>query len=69
LPHLVQAGRARVTLRLERADAAVVFGLAVSGKRWGEVAGVTKGDGTLTIPLAVDAAGKARMLYEVVIGE
>jgi len=68
LPHLVRAGRATVKLRLANAGKATVYSLAVSGKRTGEVT-ARAGDESLEIPLAVDAGGKARMLYEIEIGE
>jgi hypothetical protein len=65
LPHLVQAGRAVVTLRLANAGRAKVYALAVTGRRHGEITSSADGDGTLTIPLSVSAGGEARMLYEV----
>ena len=67
LPHLVRAGCATVTLRLKNADRAKVYTLAVNGKRLGEVAASVKEGGALSIPLSVNADGKARMLYEVEI--
>ncbi len=69
LPHLVQAGRATVTVRVKRPSAAKVYGLSVSGKRQGEITGVKRGKDTLTIPLDIAANGEARMLYEVTVGE
>ncbi len=69
LPHLVRAGRAQVTLRMKNADRAKVHALATSGKRLGEVAAVVEKDGALSIPLSVNADGKARMLYEVEMGK
>lgn len=65
LPHLVRAGRATITLQLKNAGRAKVYSLATSGKRLGEVTASRKGADTLSIPLSVAAAGKARMLYEV----
>lgn len=68
LPHLVQTGRARITLRLENPTAAKVFALSSDGKRLSELpATPSEHAGTLTIPLSIDGGGKARMLYEVVI--
>lgn len=64
LPHLVRAGRATVTLRLEHPERAKVYSLAVDGKRTGGVQ-TRAGAGALTIPLSVSADGKARMLYEI----
>jgi hypothetical protein len=68
LPHLVRAGRANLALRIQDAGRAKVFSLAVSGRRTGEVQAEV-GNGTLSIPLSVDAGGKARMLYEVEVGK
>jgi hypothetical protein len=67
LPHLVHAGRAVVALRLANASRAKVYSLAVTGKRLGEITTSVGAAGTLTIPVSVSAAGKARMLYEVEI--
>ena len=64
LPHLVRAGRADVTLRLEHGKRAKVYSLAVNGKRTGEVQ-TSATDGVLSVPLSVSADGKARMLYEI----
>ncbi|MBN2290783.1 MAG: hypothetical protein JXM70_00065 [Pirellulales bacterium] len=64
LPHLVHAGRATVTLRLEQAQRAKVYSLAVNGKRTSEVWASTV-DSALYVPLSVSADGKARMLYEI----
>ncbi|MCU0871847.1 MAG: hypothetical protein MUE50_05835 [Pirellulaceae bacterium] len=66
LPHLVQNGRATVTLRVTNASGAQVYGLATSGKRTGEI-NPTREANQLVIPLAVTDNGKARMLYEVVL--
>lgn len=68
LPHLVQAGRATVSLRLDHAPRARVFGLSTSGKRSGPIE-TTVDSGTLVIPLSVDNHGQARMLYEVEVVE
>lgn len=66
LPHLVQAGRARITLRMEDPAAAEVYALSTAGKRLAEIpATASEQDGCLSIPLSIDAGGKARMLYEV----
>jgi len=64
LPHLVRAGRATVTLRLQNAERAKVYSLAVNGKRTGELQAKVA-DGALCVPLSVSADGKARMLYEI----
>jgi hypothetical protein len=64
LPHLVRAGRANVTLRLEHPEQAQVYALAVNGRRVEELPAAVAA-GALSIPLSVSAAGKARMLYEV----
>lgn len=64
LPHLVHVGRATVKLRLEHAERAKVYSLAVNGKRTGEVQ-ASDVDGALSVPLSVSADGKARMLYEI----
>ncbi|MCY2994710.1 MAG: hypothetical protein NTY19_43645 [Planctomycetota bacterium] len=64
LPHLVRAGRATVTLRLQHAEGARVYSLAVSGKRTGELQ-ANAVNGALSVPLSVSAAGQARMLYEI----
>lgn len=64
LPHLVRAGRATVTLRLQHAEWAKVYSLAVNGKRTGELEAKVAG-GALCVPLSVSADGKARMLYEI----
>jgi len=68
LPHLVRKGRATVTIHTKNAAQARVWGLATSGKRLDEVKCSATPDG-LVIPLDVDAAGKARMLYEVAVGK
>jgi len=66
LPHLVHAGRAEVTLRLLHPERAHVWGLAVNGRRLAPIA-TRVSDHALVIPLDVNADGKARMLYEVVV--
>ena len=66
LPHLVQTGRATVTLRRPNASGAKVYGLATSGARTGAV-DATITPNQLVIPLSVADNGKARMLYEVVL--
>lgn len=65
LPHLVHAGRATVTLRLQNPERARVYSLATNGERRGELTGLQTDANALTIPLSVDDHGKARMLYEV----
>jgi len=67
LPHLVRAGRANLMLRLDHPEQVKVYGLAVNGRRVGELPATAVG-GALSVPLSVSAAGKARMLYEVTIG-
>jgi hypothetical protein len=68
LPHLVRAGKAEVTLRLESPKAYRVWVLAPSGKRLAEVPFQADND-TLrfTTDVAGDAASGARMLYEVAV--
>ncbi|NLC59574.1 MAG: hypothetical protein GX774_22270 [Armatimonadetes bacterium] len=68
LPHLVRAGRTTVRLRLRDAGRARVWSLSTGGRRTGTVPARVE-DGSLVIPLQVDADGKARMLYEVTVGE
>lgn len=65
LPHLVQAGRAKVCLRLKHPADARVFRLATSGKRTGELNGVERDASTLTLPLSVASDGKACLSYEI----
>ncbi|TWT83029.1 hypothetical protein CA13_44920 [Planctomycetes bacterium CA13] len=67
LPHLVQTGRAMVSLRIDDPSHAKVYGLAASGKRISEIK-TTIEAGQLVVPLSVSDNGKARMLYEVQIG-
>jgi len=64
LPHLVRAGRATVALRIEHADRAKGYSLAVNGKRTGEVQ-TSVAEGVMSVPLSVSANGKARMHYEI----
>lgn len=66
LPHLVRAGKASVSIRLERPDRYQVWALAPGGKRLAAVP-AKAGGGTLefTVDVAADAAQGARMLYEV----
>lgn len=69
LPHLVNNGRANVTLRLGNPSRAKVYALATSGKRLGEVPARPGQGGALVVPLSIAADGKARMLYEVEVAE
>ena len=69
LPHLVRDGRATITLRVKNPGRAKVHSLTTSGKRLDAVTASVKGGDTLSIPLSVSAAGKARMLYEVEIAD
>lgn len=64
LPHLVRAMRATVVLRIEHAERAKVYALAVNGKRTGEVQ-TSVAEGVISVPLSVSANGKARLLYEI----
>lgn len=64
LPHLVRKGRATVTIHVANPEKARVWGLEINGKRTASVPARVE-NGALVIPLTVDAAGKARMLYEV----
>ena len=67
LPHVVRAGKAGVSIRLEHPDRYQVWALAPGGKRLAEVPAKTAGDALqFTLDVAGDAAGGARMLYEVV---
>jgi hypothetical protein len=68
LPHLMQAGRATVTVPLANVAKAKVYGLATDGKRRSVIAAAVKG-GSLIIPLTVRDKEQARMLYEVVISD
>ncbi len=64
LPHLALNGSATVAIRMKDADRARVWALSMGGKRLARVSATVK-DGALVIPLAVEANGKARMIYEV----
>jgi hypothetical protein len=68
LPHLVRAGKAEVTLRLDASPSYHVWALAPSGRRLAEVPAKTTGD-TLqfTADVAGDAPSGARMLYEIAV--
>jgi hypothetical protein len=66
LPHLALNGQATVRIRMAGAAKATVWGLSTSGKRIMRVDARVE-DGVLVIPLNVNAGGKARMLYEVVV--
>ncbi len=68
LPHLVRAGKAEVSIRLESPKEYRVWALAPSGKRLAEVA--AKADAytlRFTADVAGDPAGGARMVYEVAV--
>ena len=62
--NLVRKGRAEVDIRMKDAAAARVWSLATSGRRLAPVKTQVV-NGSLVIPLNVDAGGKARMMYEV----
>jgi hypothetical protein len=66
LPHLVRAGKAELTIRLDQPRQYRVWALAPSGKRLAEVPVKVQGD-TLgfTADVAADPAAGARMIYEV----
>jgi hypothetical protein len=68
LPHLVRAGKAEVSIRLESPKEYRVWALAPSGKRLAEVPAKADAD-TLrfTADVAGDPAGGARMVYEVAV--
>jgi hypothetical protein len=68
LPHLVRAGKAGVSIRLESPKEYRVWALAPSGKRLAEVPAKADAD-TLhfTADVAGDPAGGARMVYEVAV--
>jgi hypothetical protein len=68
LPHLVRAGKAEVSIRLESPNEYRVWALAPSGKRLAEVPAKADAD-TLrfTADVAGDPAGGARMVYEVAV--
>jgi hypothetical protein len=66
MPHLVRAGKAEVSIRLNSPRGYRVWALSPGGKRIGEVP-ATVGDGKLSFnaDVAADPAWGARMLYEV----
>jgi hypothetical protein len=64
LPHLVLDGAAEADIRMAGASKARVWALSMSGKRLAQVQARVQ-DGALVVPLAVNAGGKARMLYEI----
>jgi hypothetical protein len=65
LPHLVRAGQATVRLRLQKPERYRVWALAPSGRRLAEVpTTVESGELVVTLNVAADPAGGARMLYE-----
>jgi hypothetical protein len=63
-PHLVKAGSATVTLRMDSARSARAWALTTSGKRAGEIPVVAKNK-ELTLKLDVAGPDGARMMYEV----
>jgi hypothetical protein len=65
LPHLVRAGKAELTIRLDQPSQYRVWALAPSGKRLAEVPVKVQGD-TLrfTADVAAEPAAGARMIYE-----
>jgi hypothetical protein len=63
-PHLVLAGSATVSLRLQDPQRARVWALSTSGRRVAPVAAQVR-DGQLVVELNVTAPEGARMLYEV----
>lgn len=63
-PHLVQAGSATVSLRLQNPERARVWALATSGRRVAPVAAQVRG-GELVVEVNVAAPEGARMIYEV----
>lgn len=66
LPHLVRAGKAEVSIRLEQPGQYQVWALAPSGKRLAEVPANVQGDALrFTADVAGDPAAGARMIYEV----
>jgi hypothetical protein len=68
LPHLVRAGKAEVSIRLESPKEYRVWALAPSGKRLAEVpARVEGGELRFTADVAGDVAAGARMTYEVAV--
>lgn len=68
LPHLVRAGKASVSVRLETPEQYKVWALSPSGKRLAEVPAKAAGDALVfTADVAADPAGGARMIYEVAV--
>jgi hypothetical protein len=66
LPHLVRAGKANLSIRLETPAQYRVWALAPSGKRLAEVPATVEGDLLrFTADVAGDAVAGARMIYEV----
>jgi hypothetical protein len=66
LPHLVHAGKAEVSIRLEAAARYGVWALTPGGKRLAQVPAKVEGDALcFTADIAGDPDGGARMLYEV----
>ncbi|MGA2867198.1 MAG: hypothetical protein ABSF95_22195 [Verrucomicrobiota bacterium] len=66
LPHLVRAGKAELSIRLEHPGQYQVWALAPSGKRLAEVPAKVQGDSLrFTADVAADPAAGARMSYEV----
>lgn len=63
-PHLVLAGSAKVSIRLDYAKSVTVWELATSGRRVREVAAELR-KGVLEVPLDNRGPDGARMLYEV----
>ncbi len=68
LPHLVRAGKANVSVRLETPHRFKVWALAPGGRRLAEVPTQIEGDRMLfTADVAADPPAGARMIYEVAI--
>jgi len=68
LPHLVRAGKAEVSIRLESPNEYRVWALAPSGKRLAELPARLEGDALcFTADVAGDVAAGARMIYEVAV--
>jgi hypothetical protein len=68
LPYLVREGRAEVVIRLETPSSYRVWALSPGGKRLAEVPARTEAGALhFTADVAGDAAGGARMLYEVAV--
>ena len=68
LPHLVRNGKATVFIKTANADALKVWALSTSGKRIGEVEKqVAPGGVQFNADVGKDAAGGARMMYEIAI--